>query len=109
MVIEFLSIYATPGRTADLATALTSLLGPLQVQPGCLSCRMAQTWPSPSGMQMEVRWNTMDDLMRHLQSDHGKQLLRLMELSIRPPVLEFVEVAEIRGLDLVADARRTLQ
>jgi len=54
---------------------------------------------------MLARWETHKDLVRHLQSDVYKKLLLLMELGTTPPVLEFFNVLEIRGLDLVEAAR----
>jgi len=54
---------------------------------------------------MVARWETQKDLIRHLQSDIYKRLLLLVELSAAPPVVEFFDVLEIRGLDLVEAAR----
>lgn len=56
-------------------------------------------------MQLEARWKSQEDLIRHLQSDIYKQILLLMEESAAPPVLEFLAVLECRGLALVQTAR----
>jgi quinol monooxygenase YgiN len=105
MIIEFLSISASNRKRQELGRALASLVGPIQVQPGCLSCHLAQEWPMQDGLQMEARWDSQENLMIHLQSDIYKRLLLLMELSAVPPVLEFFTVVELRGLDLVETAR----
>ncbi len=88
-----------------MGKALASLVGPIQVQPGCLSCRLFETWPARDGLQMEARWDSEEDLVRHLRSDIYKKLLLLIELGSAPPVLEFLTVLEFRGLDLVEAAR----
>lgn len=105
MIIELMSISVPHGKKQELGRAFASLVGPIQVQRGCLSCRLFQNWPMKDGLQMETRWNSQEDLIRHLQSEAYKKLLLLMELGVAPPVLEFFDVLEIRGLDLVEAVR----
>jgi quinol monooxygenase YgiN len=105
MIIEILGISVAQGKMQDLGKALASLVGPIQVQPGCLSCRLFQGWGDSEALQMEARWDDQEGLMRHLKSDLYKRLLLLMELSASPPILEFLTVTELRGLDLVQEAR----
>ena len=105
MIIEQLSICAPKGQRQQIASALTSITGPTQVQPGCLKCRLLQNWRNQDEFVMDANWATTEDLTRHLQSDAYKRLLLLMELSPVPPVLQFYTVEEINGLDLVEKAR----
>ncbi len=105
MIIEQMSISAPDGKGQDLCRALASLTGPMEVEPGCLSCSLLRSWQQPDEILMQVRWNTSKDLMVHLQSDTYKRLLLLMELSPSPPVLQFFTVQEVQGLDLVEKAR----
>jgi quinol monooxygenase YgiN len=108
MIIEILGVSLADGQVQELGRAFASLVGPIRVQPGCLSCRLFQSWSNPEALQMETRWEGHDDLIRHLKSDLYKQLLLLMELSASPPVLEFLTVHEFRGLDLIQEARPTV-
>jgi len=105
MIIEILGITAAQGKALELGKAFATLVGPIQVQPGCLSCRFFQSWPSQEVLQLEARWDNEENLVRHLKSDMYKRLLLLIELSATPPVLEFLTVTEFRGLDLVEEAR----
>jgi quinol monooxygenase YgiN len=105
MIIELMSISGACAREDQLGDALESFVVPIQVQPGCLECRVLRSRPMEQGFCMLARWETQKDLIRHLQSDIYKKLLLLMELSAAPPVLEFFNVLEMRGLDLVEDAR----
>jgi quinol monooxygenase YgiN len=107
MIIEFMSISASHPREHQLGDALASLVGPIQVQPGCLGCRLLKSAATERGICVLARWETQKDLIRHLQSDVYKKLLLLMELSATPPVVEFFDVLEIRGLDLVEAARNS--
>jgi quinol monooxygenase YgiN len=108
MIIELVDISVSPAKRQELGKALVWLKGALQVQPGCLRCRVFQIWPAQDFAdfwQIEARWDGQQNLIRHIQSDTFKRLLQLMELSAAPPVLEFLAVAELRGLDLVEAAR----
>ena len=107
MIIEQMSISVSRGKRQELGEVFSSLVGPIQVQPGCLYCRLFQTWPGRDRLQMEARWESEEALMGHLQSHIYKKLLLLMELSSAPPGLEFFTVLEFRGLDLVETARRS--
>jgi len=105
MIIEQMSVSAPPGKRKQLGSALSSLIGPTQVQPGCLSCRLFQNWQNLDELLVEASWETQEDLIRHLQSDSYKQLLLMMEASRLPPVLRFCSVQDISGLELVRSAR----
>ena len=105
MIIEQMSISAPPGERDQLCSALASVTGPIEVQPGCLSCRITQSCQESNEIFIQAKWATTEDLIRHLQSEIYKRLLLLMELSPKPPVVQFYMVEEVRGLDLVKEAR----
>jgi quinol monooxygenase YgiN len=105
MITEHLTICAPKGQGQQVGSALQSLVGPTRVQSGCLKCRLLQSWQDPDELVMEGNWETIEDLIHHLQSDAYKRVLLLMELSPVPPVLQFCTVQGISGLDLVEKAR----
>ena len=105
MIIELVTISIPHAKKQEFGRALMSLVGPVQVQRGCLRCQLCEKWPAKDELQMETRWDSKEDLIAHLQSDIYKNLLLLMELSATAPVLEFLAVVELRGLDLVEAAR----
>jgi len=105
MIIEMIRMPVPPKKGQELGKALASYIGPIQVQPGCVSCQLTQPWPSQNQFLIEARWDSQESLVGHLRSDIYKRLLLLMELGDAPPVLEFFTVVEIRGLDLVETVR----
>jgi quinol monooxygenase YgiN len=108
MIIEQMSMTVPHGKRQELGTAIAALTGPTQAQPGCLSCRLFQSWAKSDELRLETRWADTEDLMRHMQSDRYKRLLLLMELAAAAPLLEFHTVLEVHGLDLVHAARDSL-
>ena len=105
MIIERMRVSVPRGGKLQTGRALASLTRPTEVQPGCLGCRLFQNWHASNELLVEVDWESKEDLIRHLQSDSFKRILLFLELSPKPPVLEFYTVEEVRGLDLVQTAR----
>jgi quinol monooxygenase YgiN len=105
MIIERIRITAHPTGSQRLLGTLASLTGPVAVLPGCLGCTILQSCQDKNELQVQMEWESKEDLIRHLRSDTYKQLLLLMELSPKPPVIQFYAVQEFNGLDLVESAR----
>jgi quinol monooxygenase YgiN len=105
LIIESLRIVVRAAKREELRRALAAWIGPTQVQPGCMNCRILQEDNEPRSFFYEAQWKTPDDLLRHLRSEHYKRLLVLMDLGEEPPVVEFHTVTETKGLDLIQLAR----
>jgi quinol monooxygenase YgiN len=105
MIIELVGIIASPRNRAELGRALSSLLGPTQAEPGCISCLLYQDWSDANVLYLESRWNTLSDLIHHIRSDRYKRLLLLMELGVETPTIEVLTVTDVRGLDFIEAAR----
>lgn len=105
MIIELMRISVPRGKKQEFTKALASVVSPIQGQPGCLSCQMFRPWRQPNGLHIEARWESQEYLVHYLRSQNFKRLLLLIELSATPPVVEFFNVLEIRGLDLAESAR----
>jgi quinol monooxygenase YgiN len=106
MIIEWVGIVASPNDRGELGRVLHSLLGPIQVKPGCISCLIYQDWVDENVLYIESRWETLNDLIHYIRSDTYKRLLLLMELGVEPPTIEFLTVTEVNGLDFVEATRQ---
>jgi hypothetical protein len=51
------------------------------------------------------QWASEDDLYEHVRSDIYRRLLAAMELSRRPPEIQFHFVGETKGFELVESVR----
>ena len=105
LIIESVRIVVTQPKREQVRRALTAWVGPAEVEPGCISCRVLQEGPDPHAFCFEARWRTQDDLLRHLRSEHYKRLLALMDLGSEPPLVEFHTVTDTKGLDLIERTR----
>lgn len=105
MVIAIVDIRASSKKYGELRKALFSLSGPTEAEAGCKSCQLYQDTSDANVLRIETRWITQGDLLRHIRSDTYKRFLLLMELGSEQPTIEFYTVSELRGLDLIREAR----
>jgi quinol monooxygenase YgiN len=66
MIMEQVVISPDEGQRQRLGSALASIVGPTQVQPGCSSCRLFQSWQDSDEFLIEVKWQAVDGLMSQL-------------------------------------------
>lgn len=107
MVLAIVDIRVSSAKSEELRRALLALTGPVGTEPGCTGCSLYQNLTYPGVLRFESRWNTQDNLFRHIKSDTYKRFLTLMELGSEPPIIEFYTVSELHGLDLIMAARET--
>ncbi len=105
MNIECVSITTCQDTREGVRKGLALLVGPTQVKAGCLDCRLYQEAANLDEFMLLTRWATKDDMNEHISSDLYRTLLELMESSIKPPRIDYYEIAEASGLELVKAAR----
>jgi quinol monooxygenase YgiN len=106
MIIESIGVTGSSTKQEELGRGLRSLIGPMRVEEGCIDCRLFQDATNPSAFRLEAYWGTEDDLSRHVRSGVYKKLLLLMEMGTEPPVIEFHEVCQTRGMDFIQSVRQ---
>jgi quinol monooxygenase YgiN len=105
MVIAIVHIRASSKKIWRIAQGTVSLSGPTEAEAGCKSCQLYQDTSDANVLRIETRWITQGDLLRHIRSDTYKRFLLLMELGSEKPTIEFYTVSELRGVDLIREAR----
>lgn len=106
MIVQLVGIIAPTEIREQLGRALSSMLGPTQVEPGCLSCLLYRDLSDANVIYIESRWETLNDLIHHICSDAFKRLLLLMELGAEPPTIEFLTVTDVKGLKFIEAVRQ---
>jgi quinol monooxygenase YgiN len=100
-----LKIIADPEGVKPMIQALNSLMVPIQFARGCGGCYLWADVGEPNSLLYIEEWATHKDLEREIRSDRFTRLLSVMESSPKPPVLEFLSVSQIRGLEYIAEVR----
>jgi quinol monooxygenase YgiN len=108
MFLSMIHIYPFPGDALKVMEVLDSvrhLIVTKADNKGCLL--MMETDEFDSICYLE-RWGTREALERHLRSSLYCRVLEAMELSCTPPKVEFYEITDIGGLDLIERVRLNL-
>jgi len=81
-------------------------MGPTQVVPGCIQCRLSQDMRDPNTLLYQEEWSSWRELEKYIRADRFSRILELMELSSTEPELTFNVVKETRGIDYVMKLRK---
>lgn len=105
MVISTLRIVPSPKHHSEVLEILHSVLGPTEIQPGCLSCCIYEEKGPDHAIVFGSHWETEAALHEHICSDFYRRLLIACELSNRPPESCFHHVSATEGMDLIKQLR----
>lgn len=89
----------------DVRRELAALVGPTQVQPGCLRCTLLRDAEDPLAFELVEEWATRADLDRHLRSEDCRRLLAAIDRAHAPPELRIHTLAACDGIEAIAAAR----
>ena len=84
---------------------MATLLGPVRVEPGCVSCELYQEANDGDEILYVEEWETREQLERHMRSPRYERLLAIMEASAHAPVLRYFTVSDVRGLEYLEEIR----
>ena len=105
MFLTLVTMYPSLENEAKIVEVLDSMKGPVTTTADCQGVlSLVETGTVRSICYME-RWRTRAALERHLRSALFCRVLEAMELSHRPPKVEFFDATAIGGLELVQQAR----
>jgi len=106
MLLSLITIYPLPENESKIIEVLDSIQALLATNADCLACIFtAATGAASKSICYMERWRTREALDRHLRSHLYYRVLEAMELSRKPPTVEFSEMKDIGGLEMIADAR----
>jgi hypothetical protein len=75
--------------------------GPVAALADCLDCSVAVEWGEGGAVCYMELWRTREALDRQLRSALFCRVLEAMELSNKPPLIDFFEINSIGGMELM--------
>ena len=105
MIISTLRIVPSPKQRPEALEILLSVLGPTEIQPGCLSCCVYEEKRPDHAVVFCAHWETEAALHEHIRSDFYRRILVACELSSRPPEFCFHHVSRTQGMELIQQLR----
>ena len=105
MITSTFRFFVYPERRDDVLKTLRRVMGPTEVQPGCIRCRIYQDVDNPNALTYVEEWESEEALTNHVRSDSYKGLLSVLDLSSKEPSVKFQTVSSTMGLDFVEEVR----
>jgi quinol monooxygenase YgiN len=101
MFLSLIKIYPLPGHDHNVLEVLDSMKGPVTALVDCLDCIVAVEWGEGGAICYIELWRSREALARQLRSPLFGRVLEAMELSHKPPLIDFLEVNSIGGMELM--------
>lgn len=105
MMVLLLKILPSPENRRELLGILKSVVGPSSIQPGCQGCEVYEGSLDNEAVLYLERWDYLSNMKLHIQSDLFARLLVAMEISTTRPEIQFFEISQVFGMDLVETLR----
>ncbi len=106
MIIITLSIKVPSSKKEDIINTFDSFVGPVSVQPGCLSVKLYSEVNNNNEklLLMEI-WNSRTDLDRYVRSDEFRKILAMLDMADEQPEITFHTISSTEGFGLVERLR----
>jgi quinol monooxygenase YgiN len=85
-------------KRMELSQAIVSLIGFIRLEKGCQRCDFCQSMEDENRLLLIEEWDTQENLMTHLKSDHYRVLRGAMNLLKEPYERIFHTVFHPAGL-----------
>lgn len=105
MIVVILRLVVHPEQRDESLRVLRTLVGPTQVQPGCLSCCVCQDIDEPERLLILQEWTSWAVLAQHMRSDDYRKLLAVMDMAREPPNVAFHTIDRTTGMETIAAVR----
>ena len=109
MHIVTLRIKVPRDQRKNFLDAARLVVGPTQVQPGCISCKFYQDIDDPDSMLFVEEWSSWEEYEHHIKSDTFRIILSLIDLSDEAPLFKLNTISKTEGLEAIEEVRSGLR
>lgn len=107
MILAIVKLRPRTDRRHEVRAILETVTGPTQAEPGCLGCVVLEERGEEESVLLVEKWQTGDDLNRHLRSPLYSRILEAMELCREPPDVTFHEISATSGMEVIRALRES--
>lgn len=99
MILSIIRMKVIPAKRVELSQTIASLCGSIRMEKGCRRCDFCQGLENENRFFLLEDWDTRENLMAHLRSDHFRVLRGAMNLLEEPYEMMFHKVFHPAGID----------
>ena len=99
MILVIIRMKAPPEKHMELSQTIASLSGSIGMEKGCQRCDFCQSIEDGNRLFLLSEWDTQDNLMAHLKSEHFRVLRGAMKLLREPDKRMLYTVFHPEGME----------
>ena len=93
----------------DALKILRSLVLQSRDDPGCLSCHIYNDIEDNNVLMLQEYWQDEKNLNLHVSSDEYRNLLLVLEMSLKQPEVRFDTISGSTGIDTIEKIRSAIR
>ena len=101
MILVTIRMNVLPEKRTELSQTIASLSGSTRMEKGCQRCDFSQSIEDENRLFLLEEWDTRENLMTHLKSEHFKVIRGAMNLLEKPYEMMFHNVFHPAGVDKI--------
>jgi len=105
MIDATIKFMVPPAKRKEIIQTVLAILGPIRLEPGCLSCNCYVDVEAENSIFFKEEWQTSEDLNAHLGSVHFGVLLGAMKLLTKEPDIRFNTITSTAGAEAIKMVR----
>ena len=99
MILLIIRMNVIPEKRMELSQTIASLSGSIRMEKGCRRCDFCQSIEDENRLFLLEEWDTEENLMTHLKSEHFRVLRGAMNLLKEPCEMMFHTVFHPAGME----------
>ena len=101
MILAIIRMKVLSEKRMELSQTIASLIGSIRMEKGCNRCDFYQSIEDENELLLLEEWDTQENLMTHLKSEHFKVLRGAMNLLKEPYERMFHTVFHPGGVEKI--------
>jgi quinol monooxygenase YgiN len=99
MILAIIRMKVLSEKRMELSQAIASLIGSIRTEKGCQRCDFCQSMENENELCLLEEWDTQENLMSHLKSEHFMVFRGAMNLLKEPYEMTFHTVFHPTGME----------
>ena len=99
MILVIIRMKVLSEKRLELSQTIASLCGSTRMEKGCRHCDICQNIENENQLFLLEEWDTQENLMTHLKSEHFKVLRGAMNLLEEPYEMLFHSGLHLAGME----------
>jgi quinol monooxygenase YgiN len=105
MIISLLKLSPIPAKRQAILDVLRLVEDKVRLKRGCLGCGIYEECDEDRAILYLEQWRSKEENHLHIQSKLYLWLLNALDLGIKAPEIVFLEVLDMKGVDLIEALR----